>query len=256
MTVVAAAGGTAWADALADALRARQAVPARYTERANFVSRLVDDGVALILVDGADAEWRFWTTTPKASPATRRIPVVVVTDDGQQQAEALRAGANLTLRRAEVNEALPDLLENLASVPDAATLDELQRQCAEALPPEAVEAVRRFNAGEFYKQHDLFEALWMHEPGAVRNLYQGVLQVGIAYYQITRGNWRGAQKMLLRSAQWLAMLPDSCRGIDVAQLRLDAAQVRAELERVGEAGLERFDHALLKPVRIPETRNE
>ena len=78
----------------------------------------------------------------------------------------------------------------------------------------------------------------MHEPGPVRQLYQGVLQVGIAYYQITRGNGRGALKMLLRSIQWLAPLPDVCQGINVAQLRADAAAVRAELERVGEDGID------------------
>ena len=253
MTIVAVAGATAWADELAGILREHQAAPARFTERANYVARLVDLGVSLILVDGTDADWRFWTTTPKVSPPTRRVPLVLVADDAHQQGEALLGGANLTLTRAEALEALPDLLANLARVPDASVLEELDRQCADPLPPEAVEAVRRFNAGEFYKQHDLFEALWMREPGAVRNLYQGVLQVGIAYYQITRGNPRGARKMLLRSAQWLALLPDACRGIDVARLRLDAAQVRAELERVGESGLDQFDQRLLKPVQMVES---
>lgn len=250
MTVVAVAGATAWADDFVSILQAHHVVSARFTDRTGYVTRLVDEGVSLLLVDGADADWRFWTTTPKVSPATRRIPLALVTDDAQQQGAALLAGANLTLSYAEVVESLPDLLGNFAHAPDAAELQELERQCADSLPPEAVEAVRRFNAGEFYKQHDLFEALWMREPGAVRNLYQGVLQVGIAYYQITRGNPRGAQKMLLRSARWLALLPDACRGIDVVQLRFDVAQARAELERVGEDGLAQFDQSLLKPVQM------
>jgi hypothetical protein len=53
----------------------------------------------------------------------------------------------------------------------------------------------------------------------------------------------------LRSIQWLALLPDTCQGIDVAQLRADAARVRAELERVGETGIASFDRTLLKPVQ-------
>ncbi|MDZ4766315.1 MAG: DUF309 domain-containing protein [Chloroflexota bacterium] len=121
--------------------------------------------------------------------------------------------------------------------------------CSEPLPPEAVEAIAKFNAGEFYEQHDLLEALWRAEPRAVRDLYQGVLQIGVGYYQITRGNRRGALKMLARGQRWLAGVPDACQGVDVAQLRADADAVRAELMRVGD-DLAAFDQGLLKPVQM------
>jgi len=84
----------------------------------------------------------------------------------------------------------------------------------------------------------------------VRDLYQAILQVGVAYYQITRGNHRGALKMLLRSLQWLAPLPDVCRGVDVAGLRADAARVRAALAGLDPAEIGRFDRSLLRPVRL------
>src|SRR5664279_1280182 len=246
---IAGSPAPAWADEIAGMLPTYDTVPLRYTERTGYVARLSDERVALILVDGADENWRFWTVTPKISPATRRIPVVLVTDDARQRDEALRGGTNLVIASGELIGSLPMLLTALARVPDPAALAALDRQCDEALPPEALDAVRKFNAGEYHEQHDQFEALWMHEPGPVRQLYQGVLQVGIAYYQITRGNGRGALKMLLRSIQWLAPLPDVCQSINVAQLRADAAQVRAELERVGEAGIDQFDRSLLKPVQ-------
>jgi predicted metal-dependent hydrolase len=127
------------------------------------------------------------------------------------------------------------------------------------LPPQALEGVEKFNAGEFYKQHDLFEALWVAEQGPVRDLYRAILQVGVAYYQILRGNHRGALKMLLRSIQWLLILPDACQGVDVKQLRADAARVRAELERIGPADLATFDRGLLRPVKLisaPHTMKE
>ncbi|MBK8020214.1 MAG: DUF309 domain-containing protein [Chloroflexi bacterium] len=135
-------------------------------------------------------------------------------------------------------------------------MTELDRACADPLPPEAQEALRLFNAGEFYRQHDLFEALWRDTPGPVRDLYQGVLQVGVAYYQITRGNALGAAKMLLRSARWLEPLPDVCQGVDVAQLRADSATVLAELRRLGRDRIAEFDRSLLKPVRLVESRLE
>ena len=247
--VVAAAGSPDWADEIAVHLRDRGADAIRVTDRAAYVTRLADERAALILVDGADADWRFWTVTPKISPATRRIPVVLVTADAQQRDAALLGGANMVVAPADLLDSLPMLLGDLARVPDLAELD---RGCDEPLPPEALDAVRKFNAGAYHEQHDAFEALWMHDPRPVRQLYQGVLQVGIAYYQITRNNPRGALKMLLRSIQWLAPLPDVCQGINIAQLRADAARVRAELERVGEDGLDQFDRSLLKPVQMVE----
>src|SRR3954471_10299011 len=123
-------------------------------------------------------------------------------------------------------------------------------ECQESLPSLGLEAVALFNTGEYHAQHDLFEELWRQTRGPVRDLYQGTLQVGIAYYQITRGNHRGALKMLRRSARWLAPLPDVCQGIDVKQLREDSVVVRTELERMKPEEIANFDRSLLKPVQM------
>lgn len=249
--IVVICGSPAWADEAVAHLSDRY-LPKRYVERERYVARLADDHAALILVDGDVDDWRFWTVTPKSSPATRRISLVLVSADAARRAEGLLAGADVTVTPSALLEQLPTLFDALARMIDPAQAKQLDSQCAEPMPPEGKEALAKFNAGEFYKQHDIFEALWAAEPGAVRDLYRAILQVGIAYYQITRGNQRGALKMLLRSVQWLALLPDVCRGVDVAQLKADAARVRAELERVGPDGLAQFDRSLLKPVRIVE----
>lgn len=108
-----------------------------------------------------------------------------------------------------------------------------------------------FNAGEYYRQHDLFEALWMAEAGPVRNLYRAILQIGVGYYHLQRGNYRGALKMLLRSLQWLTPLPDVCQGVDVRQLRADSGAVRLALERHLDGAEDApFDMALLRPVLL------
>jgi predicted metal-dependent hydrolase len=120
--------------------------------------------------------------------------------------------------------------------------------CSEPLPTDALDAIRQFNAGEYYEQHDSLEALWRAEPRPVRRLYQGVLQIGVAYYQITRGNRRGALKMLMRGLRWLDQIPDDCQGVDVARLRADARAVQAAL--AASPDLDRFDVALLKPVHL------
>src|SRR4051812_23653303 len=113
MTAVGIAGSPTWADEISAKLPAYDAVPLRYGERTGYVARLSDERVALMLVDGADEDWRFWTVTPKISPATRRIPVVLVTDDARQRDEALRSGTNLVVGRSDLIDALPMLLAEL-----------------------------------------------------------------------------------------------------------------------------------------------
>jgi len=126
-------------------------------------------------------------------------------------------------------------------------------QCQESLPRLAQLGVERFNAGAYYAQHDAFEEQWMAESGPVRELYRAILQVGVAYYHITRGNHAGGLKMLQRSVQWFALLPDTCQGIDVRQLREDAGRVRAVLKSIAPADIDTFDRALLKPIRRVDT---
>jgi predicted metal-dependent hydrolase len=220
-----------------------------YADRSRLDSALADDLVALILVDGDSGDWRFWTATPKSSPATRRIPLFLITDNATIRQQALISGADLTLTPAEIVADIQRLVKDFARVPDPVRVEQLDCECQEDLPPLAQQGFEKFNAGEFYKQHDLFEELWVQTEGPVRDLYRAILQVGVAYYQILRGNHRGARKMLLRSVQWLAILPDACQGIDVKALREDSYRVRAELERLPEDQIDQFDKSLLKPVK-------
>ena len=239
-----------WADSIPSLLGDNYTLK-HYTERApGYVARLTDDHAALILVDGDDPEWRFWTATPKASPATRRIPILLVSPSSDRRAEALVSGADFTLAPDELTVQLPALVQDNARILSADVLEQLDCECDEPLPPLAQQGVERFNAGDYYRQHDLFEELWMHTDTPVRDLYRAILQVGIAYFQITRGNHRGALKMLLRSVQWLSILPDECQGVDVKQLKADSYRVRAELERIAPDDIDQFDRSLLKPVQM------
>jgi len=218
------------------------------TEFSGYVAHLTDARAALILVDAAAVDWQVWITAAKTNNATRRIPVIVSAESSAERQAALITGADLAVTPDELVAQIRQFVTEYARVPDPDYLRELACGCQEALPPLAAEGVEKFNAGEYYPQHDLFEEQWMKTDGPVRDLYRAILQVGIAYYQIERGNYRGALKMLLRSAQWLLILPDECQGIDVQQLREDAARVRAELEALTPDTIDQFDRSLLKPV--------
>jgi len=243
-------GAPDWAATVAEQLGDAYAV--HHARSGQYMKALIETRAALILVDGTLSDWAKWVTAPKVSAATRRIPIVVVSDDNAIRGAAAATGADLTFSRADLIAGLNKLVRDYARVPDPALAEQLDCECREPLPPLAVQGVAKFNAGEYYPQHDLFEEQWVNTEGPVRDLYRAVLQVGVAYYQIERGNYRGALKMLQRSVQWLVVLPDVCQGIDVKALREDSFRVRAELERLGEERFSEFDRSLIKGVKLVE----
>ena len=214
-----------------------------------FSGILIERRAALLFIDALQPDWRKLALTCKTNAATRRIPICLVSDDDETSADALLNGADLAISWDELAAQLKELVANLARAPDEATLSQLACECNEALPPLAREGLQLFNRGEYYRQHDCFEELWMATAGPVRDLYRAILQVGVAYYQIERGNYRGALKMLQRSVQWLYLLPDTCQGIDVAKLRRDSYAVRSELQRLGPERLDEFDRGRIKKLR-------
>lgn len=247
-TTIVIAGEPVWAGAVIEQINPTYRLKS-YVVPEKYVTHLTDDHAALILVDGDTADWRFWTTTPKISPATRRIPIVLVAQDVAIRSAALLVGADLALTPGELLAQIDQLVKDYARIPDPALMEQLDCECQEALPPLAVRGVEKFNAREYYPQHDLFEEQWVHTIGPVRDLYRAILQVGVAYYQIERGNHRGALKMLLRSVQWLSIIPDVCQGVDIKQLRDNSYRVRAELERMNPQDIAQFDRTLLKPLK-------
>ena len=62
--------------------------------------------------------------------------------------------------------------------------------------PRLGEAVRLFNASEWYACHDGFEALWHETQGPCRRTLQGILQIAVAHHHLDRGNQRGAMVLL------------------------------------------------------------
>jgi len=97
----------------------------------------------------------------------------------------------------------------------------------------ALHGLEEFNRGEYFDAHETLETAWNIDAGSGRDLYRAILQVAVAYLQIERGNYAGAMKIFLRLRQWIDPLPETCRGVNVAQLRLDARQAREALKSLG-----------------------
>jgi len=104
--------------------------------------------------------------------------------------------------------------------------------CSGILPPEVIKGLEYFNAGKYFEAHEELETAWRREKGPIRELYRGVLQVGVAYYHIQRRNYNGALKMFSHCRQWLDPFPAECCGIDLARLRQDFERVEARLQQL------------------------
>lgn len=120
--------------------------------------------------------------------------------------------------------------------------------CSGELHPLAMKGLVLFNQGEYWKAHEALEEAWREEAGQVRHLYRGILQVGVAYLHIKRGNYDGALKLYRRSKYWLDPFPRVCRGVNVGQLQADLEAAIAEVRRLGPDNLSKINPGLLKPV--------
>src|SRR5262249_28166597 len=122
--------------------------------------------------------------------------------------------------------------------------------CDEPPPPQLVEGIAQFNRGEYFEQHETLELLWRGERRDVRYLYQGILQVGVALYQLRRLNHHGTVYLLTRGPRYLPPFAPCCQRVDVRALIDDASAVLREVERLGPARLAEFDWTQAPKVRL------
>jgi predicted metal-dependent hydrolase len=122
--------------------------------------------------------------------------------------------------------------------------------CDQPPPPQLLEGIAQFNRGEFFEQHETLELLWRAEPRHIRYLYQGILQIGVAFHHLRRLNHHGTVYMLTRGPRYLAPFAPSCQHVDVQALLDDAAAALREVERLGPSRLAEFDWQLAPRVRL------
>jgi uncharacterized protein len=194
---------------------------------------VIDHSAAALLLDATDRDWVPCAREVHGSAATRRVPIILIGTIPLADAQA--GGADFVLTPEAIATELAALVEGEGRYLRAATRAALKQDCRAELPLSGHMGMVLFNAGEFYAQHDVFEALWVETQSPVRELYRAILQVGIAHYHIERGNHRGALRMLERASYWLAIMPECCQGLDVADLRAHTRQLRAWLAS-GAAG--------------------
>jgi len=195
----------------------------------------------LILVDlQTPGDWQLAITRCKIRPQSRQLPLYAFgshVDVATLQA-ARQAGADHAWARSK-------MMETLVTVVDQHLHPPVQYPPGwdDQLSNLARTGLHEFNQGEYFEQHEHLELAWQAETRPIREMYQGILQVGVAFLQIERGNWIGAIKMFRRALPRLRTLPPICQGVNIAALRSAAEAIHAEVTALGPERLAEFDQS-------------
>ena len=81
-----------------------------------------------------------------------------------------------------------------------------------------VQGLALFDKKEYYECHEIIESLWLETPkeDKHRGLYQGVIQVAAAIYQLERGITGGAQGLRASAKAYLEPYKPAALGADVS----------------------------------------
>ena len=110
--------------------------------------------------------------------------------------------------------------------------------------------IEQFNSGEYWECHETLETLWRAEPRPVRDLYQGILQIGVAFHHLRHDNMPGAIKMLRRGLPRLRDLPEVCQSVRVAELARTARAIHDRIAVLEKEEAVRLDFGTLPAITI------
>lgn len=92
--------------------------------------------------------------------------------------------------------------------------------------------IEQFNHQDFYGCHDTLEAIWLGAEPTEKNFYQGILQIAVAHYHLSRHNWRGAVVLLGEGIGRLTGFRPSYQGVDIEALIQASFALLTELQAV------------------------
>src|SRR5207237_3251932 len=126
---------------------------------------------------------------------------------------------------------------------------ELEPWSCDQTPPDLFYVgLAQFNRGEYFEQHESLEEIWLDEPRLIRRLYQGILKIGVGFYKLRLGNYRGTVNHINGGIAYLQRFEDDCLGVDTARLISEAAAVRDKVIELGPERMAEFDLGRLQKV--------
>ena len=124
--------------------------------------------------------------------------------------------------------------------------------CRQAPPEDLLRGIAEFNGGAWFDCHETLEDLWIGEPGLVRDLYQGILQVAVGLHHWRDGNYLGALLLFRKAVQLLRHVAPVCQQVEAAILIRDVERFRARLEALGPERMADLEEGLIPRIRLRE----
>lgn len=216
---------------------------ARMVETSEGLWDAIERWPELVLIDLSTPGWEAPVRRSKTLPQTRAIPIVAFGShiDTLTLRSARQAGCDHAWARSRFFEELPRLLKDSLYPPIR-----FVPGWDEAPSPRLLHGVEQFNAGEYWECHETLEGLWIAEPREVRDMYQGILQVGVAFHHLKQNNFAGAIKMFRRGLPRLRGLPEVCQGVRVRELAQATRRVHDAALDLGPERIAELPHPLPK----------
>ena len=163
--------------------------------------------------------------------------------DLQLREKALVAGCIMVVGRGAMAAQLPQLVKKYKRLVDLIA-------CQQPLPPQLLSGIELFNQRQYFECHEVIEEAWREEPGPIREMYQGILQIGVACYHLQRQNRRGALKLLERGIPKIARFAPVCMGLNLGKLLIEARLLQQKLIHSGPDWPQTFDDNLLPVIEL------
>jgi uncharacterized protein len=93
--------------------------------------------------------------------------------------------------------------------------------------------IEHLRAGRWFEAHEELELAWRAAPPEERDFYQGLVHVAVAWYQHDRGRPVGTERQLHKALRRLEAYEPKHRGVEVAALRRQLAELAETLDLRG-----------------------
>jgi len=109
-----------------------------------------------------------------------------------------------------------------------------------------------YNAGRYHAAHDAWEDHWLGlESGTDDERFlHGLIQFTAAVYHARNGNWSGATGLAASGREYLAVVPPTYRGVDVAAVRRYLAALESDPELIERGPPLALTHHGQRPVPV------
>lgn len=122
--------------------------------------------------------------------------------------------------------------------------------CRKPAPAELLQGIAQFNGEEWFGCHETLEDLWIGEPGLIRDMYKGILQIAVGLHHWREGNYGGSVSLLRKGVGLLGHVEKDCHGVELAALMEDTNRLRERLESLGPERMEELERELIPRIRL------